>query len=278
MNELDTDTAIAAALRALAQEAAMSTDTPQEQQILESRLDELDRRSQRRSKRITWGVVAAAAAVLVLVAVGIRFAKAPGNDGVAVAPKPPLFTSSSFDLPLSVESLPSWLTSQSLTPTAESAEWITWNRCPDNGTECIGLSFNRYSSVDRDKRQAVSYIDYVVYLDQLRRAGKVTIQSRTDARVDGLPAVVFDVTAKTDLAGGVGCHQLVFDECDDFYAGVPGRYAVVDTSGLDPSGAVFVVWTRAGAVAAPEQGWQQQFDQMLTTLRFTRSASPSPSG
>lgn len=276
MNDLDT--AIAAALRVQAQEAAMSTDTPQEQQILESRLDELDRRSQRRSRRITWGALAAAAAVLLLVVVGVRFAKAPGDDGVAVAPKPPLFTSSSFAVPFTVESLPRWLTTQTLEPTSESAEWITWNRCPDNATECIGLSFNRYTSVDRDARTAVSYLQYLVYLDGLGRSGKLTITNREDARVDGLPAVIYDITPKADLLGGVGCQQIVFDECTDFFLDVPGRYAVVDTGSLDPSGAVFVVWTRAGAVAAPEQGWQQQFDQMLTTLRFARPASPSPSG
>jgi hypothetical protein len=272
MTELET--ALVAALHAEAQEAAMTTDTPHEQQILESRLDELDRRT--RTRRVVWTVVAVAAAVAV-VAVGARALVKPPQAAAPAAP-PPLFSSSGFGLPFTVESLPSWLTTQSLTPTSESPEWVTWNRCPDNGSECIGLSFNRYSSVDRDRRTAVSYVDYVVYLDQLRRAGKVTIDGRRDTRVDGLPAVVLDVTARSDIAGGVGCHQLAFTECDDFYADVPGRYAVVDTSGLDPSGAVFVVWTRAGAVGAPEQGWQQQFDQMLTTLRFTRAASPSPSG
>jgi hypothetical protein len=273
MNELDT--AIAAALHAQAEGAAMTTDTPHEREVLESRLDRIDQ--QARSRRIVWTSVAAAAAV-VLVLVGVRFARPAGTDGTTVAPKPPLFASTTFGVPFSVDRLPTWLTTQSLTPTSESQEWVTWNRCPDNATECIGLSFNRYTSVSRDARTAMSYVQYLVYLDGLERAGKVTIAAREDTRVGGLPAVVYSITPKTDIAGGVGCQQLVFDECTDFFTDVPGRYAVVDTGGLDPSGAVFVVWTRAGALGPAEDGWQEQFDDMLTTLRFTDAASHSPSG
>lgn len=272
MTELEL--AIVATLRADAQEAAMTTETPREHEILESRLDRIDQKA--RTRRIAWTAVAAAAAV-VLVLVGFRFARSPGNEGVTVAPKPPLFASTEFGVPFAVESLPSWVTTQSLDPTSESKEWVTWNRCPDVATECIGLSFNRYTSVGRDARTAVSFLQYVVYLDDLGRSGKVTIQDRKDTVVDGRSAVVYDITPKTDLLGGTGCQQIVFDECTDFFADVPGRYAVVDTGDLDPSGAVFVVWTRAGAVAAAEKGWQEQFDEMLATLRFTKGASASPS-
>ncbi len=272
MNELDT--AVAAALHAEARRAAMATDTPHEQEILESRLDQID--DQARRRRILWTSVAAAAAV-VLVVVGVRVMRSPGNDGMVVAPKPSLFASTTFAVPFTVESLPNWLTTESLTPTSESPEWVTWNRCPDNTTECIGLSFNRYTSVGREARTAVSYLQYVVYLDELGRSGKLTIESRKDAQIDGLSAVVYSIAPQVELSGGTGCQQLVFDECTDFYVDVPGRYAVIDTSSLDPSGAVFVVWTRAGAVGPAEDGWQEQFDEMLTTLRFPRPASPASS-
>jgi hypothetical protein len=275
MNKLET--AITATLRAQAQGAAMSTDTPQEQEILQSRLDTIDK--QARTRRVIWGTVAAVAAAVLVVAGARAFFGSSNQDGNVVAPRKALFSSTEFGVPFTVDSLPSWLTTQTLTPTSESAEWVTWNRCPrDVDNECIGLSFNRYTSVNRDARTAVGFLQYIAYFEGLGSSGKVTIQSRKDTQVDGLPAVVYDITTKTELSGGVGCHQLVFDECDDFFVDVPGRYAVVDTGRLDPSGAVFVVWTRAGGVGPAEAGWQEQFDQMLTTLKFSGAASPSPTG
>jgi hypothetical protein len=103
----------------------------------------------------------------------------------------------------------------------------------------------------------------------------VTIGSRSVATVGGHPAVVYTITAPKDILDGVGCRSPYNSACDDFYAGVPGRYAVVDTGNLDPDGQVMVIWTRAGAVGSAEQGWQQQFDDMLATFRFTKAAPSS---
>jgi hypothetical protein len=268
MNELES--AIVATLQADAQEAAMSTNTPEQQEILDSRLDTLDRRTH--SRRLVWGSVAAAAAVVLVVA-GVRAVGGPGSgEGTVVSPVRPLFSSTSFGVPFTVQTLPSWLTTQTLSPTAEALEWVTWNRCPqDVQNECIGLSFNRYGSVQLPtSRKAVTFTSYLAYLDQLGSSGKVEISSRTETRVDGRRAVVYDITATLDILDGVGCHALGQEKCDDFYADVPGRYAVIDTDGLDPTGAVLNVWTRAGGVGPAEVGWKEQFDQMLTTLRFTK--------
>ena len=94
MNELEY--AITATLRADAQEAAMATNTPAQQEILESRLDTVDQRSRR--QRAVWATVAAVAAV-VLVAVGARTFFSGGTTGQAVAPTKPLFASTDFGVP-----------------------------------------------------------------------------------------------------------------------------------------------------------------------------------
>jgi len=264
MNELET--AITDLLQAQAQGAAMNTDTEHEAEILSSRLESVDRHAHR--QRLIWGVVAAAAAI-VLVVVGTRVVRANG-EGQAVSPRHP-FASTNFGVPFTVESFPKWLTTESVTNEEDLYEWVIWNRCPDHATECIGLQFNRYSHVQGPTaRTRVTYASYLAYLDGLGRSGAVTIGNRTTTTVGGRPAVVYTISAPKDILDGVGCHSLYNAPCDDFYAGVPGRYAVVDTGDLDPDGEVMVIWTRAGAVATAEQGWQQQFDQMLATVRFTK--------
>mgnify|MGYP007123203072 CR=1 FL=1 len=60
--------------------------------------------------------------------------------------------------------------------------------------------------------------------------------------------------------------------CMSFYAWDTGRYAVVDTGSLDPTGEVLVVWTRGHGLGPAETGWLEQFDQMLTTVKFTGTA------
>jgi hypothetical protein len=270
MNDLEL--AISAALQAQAQGAAMKTDTPHEQDVLESRLDELDRHT--RNRRIVWGAVAAVAAVaLVVVALGARAYQGATPAPGPVASAKPLFASTVFGVPFTVQSLPNWLTSQTLLTDGEAAGWVNWNRCPQNGNECIGLSFNRYSSVQLAKsRKNVTYATYLAYLDQLGAAGKVQISGRRETTVDGHRAVVFDMTAPSDRVGALGCSLGAAFPCDDI-AAVPARYAVIDTGDLDPTGAVLTVFTRAGRTGPAEVGWLDQFDQMITTLKFT---GPTP--
>lgn len=275
MNDLEL--AIASTLRADAEEASMKTDTNEEYEVLAGRLDHIDRRT--RNRRIVWGAVAAAAAVAVI-AVGARALQGPG----VVQPAPPdssrhLFTSKEFAVPFSVDSLPRWVTTQSLVPNYQEYEWVVWERCPDGGSECIGLEFTRYSAVQlATSRKDVTYESYLAYLDQLGRSGKVTITGRKETTVDGRRAVVYDITPPATLLSGLGCFSLGQAHCDDFFGDVPGRYAVIDTGDLDPAGAVLNVWTRAGGVGPAETGWKEQFDQMLASLHFTKAASPSPSG
>ena len=122
----------------------------------------------------------------------------------------------------------------------------------------------------------VDYKGYAAYLDRLGRTGKLSISGRTSTTVDGRPTIVYSITSPTDQPSGLGCHVDQSLACEEFFPGVPGRYAVVDTGSLDPSGAVLVIYTRAGGVGPAESGWLEQFDQMLTTLHFL--PKPVPSG
>jgi hypothetical protein len=258
-------------LRAEAREAAMSTQTQHEFEVLTSRLEALDRRS--RTQRIILAAVAAVAALLAGAAL-VSFLRAP--QVAPVVPPEPDFTSTSFGVPFSVD-LPAWTDQLSSTtsPTSEAPGWVTWNRCPDPETECIGLSFNRYSTVNRDGvRTPVTVSSYYDYLKSLAADDQIDITGEQPATVDGRPAIVLTITGKEDLPNGLGCHR--DGSCDQFFPGVPGRYAIVDTQGLDPQGAVLVLWTRSGAVAAAESTWLDDFDKTLASFRFV-TESPSPS-
>jgi hypothetical protein len=274
MNQLEI--AITDSLRAQAQGAAMATDTPHEQEILESRLDVIDH--QTHTRRIIWGTVAAVAAA-VLIVVGARtFLGSTTSQQDTVGPPAPkhLYTSEGFAVPFTVDSLPSWLTTHTLNLDGQHTDALYWNRCPQNSNECIGLAFTRMASVKASEsapQVKVDYKGYVAYLDRLGRSGKVSITGRRSTTVDGRPAIVYSITSPTDQPTGLGCHVDDTLGCEEFFPGVPGKYAVVDTGSLDPSGAVLVIYTRAGGVGPAEEGWLEQFDQMLTTLKFTGKAS-----
>jgi hypothetical protein len=276
MNELET--AITDLLRAQAQGAAMNTDTPHEQEILDSRLDTIDHETRRR--RAVWGTVAAVAAAVLVIAGARAYFGSSNQGGTVVAPTKPLYASTDFGVPFTVGSFPNWLTTHTLVPDGQHTDAIYWNRCPQTSNECIGIAFTRLSSVWTSEaftsRATVDYRGYLAYLDRLGRSGKLSITGRTSTTVDGRPTVVYSITSPTDQPYGLGCHADESLACEEFFPGVPGRYAVVDTGTLDPKGAVLVIYTRAGGVFAPEAGWLDQFDQMLTTIKFVK-ANPTAS-
>jgi hypothetical protein len=267
MNELEH--AIAATLRADAQEAAMTTDTARESQKLQDWLDGAERRKRR---NLWFGVIgAAAAAVVVLGAVGLL---RPSTEPPAPVTSSSTFdfTSTEFGLPFSAD-LPEWVTSYRASPNSEKPEWVTWNRCPSGDQECIGLSYNRTMAVPSVAgNERVTYASYLAYLDGLANAGAITISARSTTTVGGRQATVMSILPVRTVPGGAGCHADA--SCEDLLADVPGRYAVVDTASMDPDGEFLIVWTRAGALDAAEVGWLSEFDAMLATLRFD---GPAPS-
>jgi hypothetical protein len=282
---------LSAALRDEAEEISMSVDMNKGSARLDQRLDSADR-SKRRTR---WLVVVAGAAAAVAVAAlawrGLSTTNpppvGPGPVPSSSSPSPSSpgpsptkgFTSKTFGVPF-VADLPRWTGSLDRPewPSSQQPEWVTWNRCPAGGTECIGLSFNRYGLVyDETKAQylTVGYASYLAYLEKLRKDGLIDITARTSIKVGGRPATLLAITGRANLPSGIGCHSDT--SCDNFGDGLKGYYAVVDPAGLDPDGAVLVIWTRAGAVAAPEKAWVEDFRSMLAGLRFPGVPGPSAS-
>jgi hypothetical protein len=271
MNELDA--LISDTLRADAQEAAMATNTSQEREVLESRLDEVDRHS--RNRRTFWGAVAVAAAVVVI-GVGVTMPRmdqhptpSPGQAG---SPKP-VYTSTDFAVPFTLGSLPTWADLRKLNEQGDHPTNVTWGRgpCGPTGNECVGLAFERYTGVPSSTRLVngvrATYASYLRYIDGLVKSGALRVTDRTTTVVGGRPAVVFTAVATRDLKCGLGSDAT--GNCDSFFAGDTGRYAVVDTGRLDPAGQLLVIWTRGHGLGPAEDGWLDQFDQMLSTVKFT---------
>jgi hypothetical protein len=262
---------LSAALRDEAEEFAMNVDIQMGASELEVRLANADRR-----KRWTAGIaVLVAVAAVTLGVVGFRLiAPKPAPQPQPVVTRSFDFSSTEFGLPFSAD-LPTWVTTYLASPISEKPEWTTWNRCPDQATECIGLSFNRTQTVPKGNGHvAVTYASYLSYLDDLARSGAIEISARSTTTVGGRPATVMSIQPTRDIAEGVGCHADL--SCEDFLEGLYGRYAVVDSASIDQGGETLVIWTRAGAIDVSEFAWLSDFDAMLTTLRFD-VASPAPS-
>ncbi|MFN8157424.1 MAG: hypothetical protein U0R68_08395 [Candidatus Nanopelagicales bacterium] len=283
---------LSSALRDEAEEISMSVDMNKGSAQLDARLDHEDRRR----RRTRWLVVAAGAAAIAVGVLAWRGLSTTSTLPVVPGPTPSSsssspspsspgpsptkgFASTAFGIPF-VADLPRWTGSLDTPtwPTSQQAEWVTWNRCPDPATECIGLSFNRYSTVyDEKKAQYVKigYASYLAYLEKLRKDGLIDITARQAITVGGRPATLLAITGRADLASGIGCHSDT--TCDNFGDGLKGYYAVVNSAGLDPDGAVLVIWTRAGAVAAPEKAWVEDYRAMLAGLTFPGGPAPSAS-
>jgi hypothetical protein len=263
----DFESRLSTALREEAEEFSMNVDVQKGASELEVRLDGADR-----SKRRTYGLWAlAAVAVVALMVVGYGLI----SPRQAPTPKPAVtptrdFSTTQFGLPFSVD-LPGWVRTSSVVPVSEKPEWTTWNRCPSPDTECIGLSFNRNATVP-GRPGPLTYASFLAYLDGLATEGDITISARSTTTVGGRPATVMSILPVRTVVGSAGCHADL--SCEDLLEGVPTRIAVVDSAALDPDGQVLVIWTRAGAVAAPEAAWLSDFDLVLADLIFV---GPSPS-
>ena len=141
------ESSLAAALEAEVQETAMSVDTNRGSDELEARMDAADRTKRRQA----W--LAAAAAVVVVGVAAVALAGGGSDTSeppstVTPTPNAPSappgdFISTEFFDRFSA-TLPQWVTEAMSEPTAETADWVTWNRC-DTESTCIGLSFDRFA-------------------------------------------------------------------------------------------------------------------------------------
>jgi len=274
MNDLEL--AITATLRADAQEAAMSTDTSHEYDVLEGRMDELDSRRRRRQ----WVGGAAAAAAVVLVVAAVR-AVGIGGTTVPAAPSPSpahRYTSSTFVPTVSLV-LPPWIVdSRSLLNGATEGE-LTWRACWDScpGVEPSTMLFLGVQSI-RTGRGSSEYTtvttaqQFIDRLEEMQRLEEISLSDRTQVVVGGHPGTMFSVQEKSTITDGFACESALGTSCFDLNAGDWDRLVV-----LDYNSRVIVIAASTAATNPELPTIQAQFEQMLPTVRFGPVPSPGTS-
>jgi hypothetical protein len=277
MNDLEL--AIAGTLRADAEEASMNTDTNQEYEVLAGRLDELDRHRRRR----VWVGAAAAAAAVVLIALSAR---AIGGDGdpSPVGPSPssspaPRFTSTGF-VPATSLVLPTWIRQSSSLTSGGDATELYWRACWDKtcpGVESSALlAFTvqsaRTGRASPDIVPIRSAADLLARFDEMQRLEEVTLSDRTAVVVDGHAGIMFSVEERSSITDGFACEDTAGATCFNLAAGDWDRLVVLD------HGSQVIVLVASTATTNPERGTiQQQFEAMLSTVRFGDGATPTSS-
>lgn len=269
------ESTLASALHDEAQEMAMSTDLNDGREILDNRLDDVDRG--RRRWQVVGGLVAAAAAVGVVAFLAVgrpTAAPQPADPSPSPTSSPSragsaTFDSSEFAFPFTVRA-PQWVTESMDAPTSENLRHVTWNRCEND--ICIGLTFLSLSVLHEvgesspAGRPMPSYSEYLAYLDGLVASGRATITERASRTVGGRPATVMLVTPLKLTPSGVGCEagDGTRDDCWDFFEGVPTRMAIVDVGSANP----LVMLTRTPSDNVDGSAWMAQFDPMLDTVQL----------
>ncbi len=266
MTELES--AIVATLRAEAEEAAMTTDTPDQFEILSDRLDDVDGADRRR--RRSWAVVGAvaAAAAVAVAAVAVLGRSAPPPAAPVEPATGPLFRATGFQ-PAFSANLPAWVAEVMTAPTEQTADTVTWNRCEERPV-CIGLDAYTIRYLTRGSTEPATYAGYLARMEELRRAGALDVTDSRQTTVDGRPATVYSLLTNGDTADGMGCFTTL--RCQDFYTDNLARYAVVDTGS-----APLVIGMRTFVENPQGQVWIDQLDGMLATLRLSSPAYPGVS-
>jgi len=276
MNDLEL--AISATLRADAQEAAMSTDTSHEYEVLEGRMDDLDRIRRRRM----WIGAVAAAAALILGAAGIRMlgvggTAPPAGPGPSASPAP-RFTSTAFT-PVTSLVVPEWIRqSTSVNSIGRSGE-LTWRACWENcpGVQPTTMIFLGVQSV-RTGRGSSEYTtvtsahQFLDRLAEMQRLEEIAMSDRTQVVVDGHPGTMVSVQEKATITDGFGCESALGTSCFDVNAGDWDRLVV-----LDYNSRVIVIAASTAANNPELPKIQSQFEQMLPTVRFGLVPSPGAS-
>jgi len=262
MNELEH--AVVATLRADAQEAAMSTDTTREAEVLHDRLDRIDHDT--RVRRTALGVVALAAAVAVTFAALTLWPRLNGN-AEPTTPSPAPTTSASYASAFFVDpftaTLPAWLLEGTAPRVYQSSSYQFWNHCATDA-DCGALSVSWVSGVtSASSVVAVDRQGLVDHLTALGDSGKIRITSSAPMTVDGRAATDLRVQTIDDVNGALGCGSVA---CQDIGGGSLARYVVID---MGPGAAPVLVWADAPTQNAHAAGWMDQLDIFLRSLRFT---------
>ena len=277
MNDLEL--AITATLRADAQEAAMSTDTSHEYQLLEGRMDDLDARRRRR----VWVVAVAAAAAAVLVVFGLR-ALSPVSDAHPVAPTPPpvarystvqLVPTTSFTIPAAIKGAKSILSTESTSAAVWQTGACSDNTCDSTSANLVLVNFTAAKMPKiagyEDPVAIRSGADYLKYLRRLETAGYISITESAPVVVGGLSGTVISMTENEQSPEGMGC------------SGAPLSCLGLDKTWIDRAvvldypGSALTLWMSAPQSNPDFPTLRRQFEQMLPTVRFGPVPSPGTS-
>ena len=287
----DYELALVTALRAEAEEIAMSIDSHRAADEFESRMEHADR-----SRRAVYWVAAAAAIVVIgvaaLLAGNWSDESAPVMPGGPTRSDPPAegttYTSTSFVVPFTV-TLPSWLPGEpgSGQSKTNNVYWET-RPCTSTSQDCWhkkrAVTFSSPFAIHRPgtagPQPVPNYEDYLAFLDSLETTSGLSITERASTSVDGRPTTVMTLTASRipDDARFI-CDQsegtAKFDKLDDCPfpdVGRPLRLAVVN-NGTTPL-VIWLIGTTDDATNWPTL--TQDFSTMLSNVRL--GATPLPSG
>ncbi len=251
---------LATALHDESREISMSVDMSDGYEIVEQRMDSVDRR-----RRVwTWVGVAAAVAAVVVAAVLVRPAASPA--GLVEPASGPEFRTTQFQ-PGFTANLPAWVAEVMSRPTDETADTVTWNRC-EGEPVCIGLDAYTIRHLERDSTQPATYDGYLTHLEGLRQDGAFAVTDSRALTVDGRPATVLTMVTVGGTADGMGCFSVL--RCQDFYERNVARYAVIDTGG-----APLVIGMRTFSANPQGQQWIDQLEGMLATMRLSSPDYPT---
>ena len=253
------ESTLASALHDEAQEMAMSTDLNDGREILDNRLDDVDRG--RRRWQVVGGLVAAAAAAAVALAAVAVLGRSAPPPAMPVEPATgPLFRATGFQ-PAFSANLPAWVAEVMTSPTEQTADTVTWNRCEERPA-CIGLDAYTIRYLTRGSTEPATYADYLARMEELRRAGAIDVtDSRQTTVIGGRPLPSTRSPTNGDTADGMGCFTTL--RCQDFYTDNLARYAVVDTGS-----APLVIGMRTFVENPQGPVWIDQLGGMLATLRM----------
>jgi hypothetical protein len=250
--------AIAATLRADAQEAAMSTDTTRESEKLQVRLDDTDRS---RRRRTTFSALVAVAAVAVVAAGAVVLAgRAPTQQVVAPTAHGTTHHDPYFTPPFTM-TLPAWVVESNVS-SHEDGTYSWWTSCDVPGT-CADLSVSRFDNLKIDGLgPTLTYDSFVAHLADLSARKIITITGSIDRTVDGRRAVEIEATSTKEVDNVLGCAGTT---CQDVQPDMTMRYVVVDMgTGQTP----VVIFSETANKNPQRTAWLSQLDTVLDSIRF----------
>jgi hypothetical protein len=270
------ESTLVAALHDEASEIAMSADLNEGRDVLDNRLDDVDRG--RRRWQVVGGLVAAVAAVGVVAFLAVgrpTAAPQPGgptptastsNPGSLTAPA---VTTVAFEPTVSWEP-PAWITAFSIR-TSERTGHATWETSGECGDGCAGTGFVKVRSVKQYPSEQVIDVAtptrYLAYLRSLVAAGVLTVSDERSVTVGGLTGTAFTSDELRSVDDALGC--VGEDGVSDCYRIDKGWTSQVVV--LDDDGDTMVVVSSTRSDNPDRALYEAQFDAALASVRFTSS-------